>query len=335
MNKKYDLVLLISCYLRSDTLNVLLLSLEDKEFDHIFFVVDGPKNDKDVILNNAVLSLIDDFSRNMDVTVLHSTYNLGPFENLKRGLEEVFLLYESVVYLEDDVIASEDFFNFMELAKYSLISTNNIKAACGFLPIPVLLENRVFLSKSLSTSAHMISRESYLEIINLYNCLNHIALNDFLVKINAEGYLQSGNIKWLEFGIKILYKNIFFNYELLVLIILSKVRNYSLFPNKNVVSIESFTRVNDVNFNSPNTLLLLPKKIRNMYLRKIEKYEIETNDFGSAIYYPVFDNEWSKIKGEGYSFEKFILRLESLLLLLKYKEFKAILKIIKRLINDT
>jgi hypothetical protein len=334
MRKKYDLIILISCYLRTDTLEKLLESLESKDFAHIFFAVDGPKRDIDITLNNSVLSLINKFTTNTSFTVLHSKKNLGPFENLKRGLEEVFFYFDSVVYLEDDVIVSKDFFDFMELAKTSLNTNHNLKLACGFLPLDIRSENKVFLSKSLSTSAHMIYRSSYFELIDLYTLLLSSSENDFLVKVYNEGYLQSGNYRWLKNGIKKLYKDVFFNYELLTLLMLSKKNNFSIFPNRNLISIDSFSKFDNLNFNSPSALILLPKKIQSIYKREIEKFVVENTDFENATYYPLFDKEWSKIKGEGYYFKKLMLRLETLVILLKNKEFKLLLRALRRKLYD-
>ena len=115
----------IFAYNRASHLETLLESLEkSSKFPslpvHIF--LDGSRDLLDSVKTRRVAELCEDFKhRNENVTLHSSASNLGLAKSIIGGLNTMFLAYDSVIVLEDDLILGEYFLDYMilSLTKYS------------------------------------------------------------------------------------------------------------------------------------------------------------------------------------------------------------------------
>ena len=323
-----DYVVVISCFIRSDTLKSLIISMQESHISHVYFVVDGPRNDSDLIAINGVLEVIELYASKFQKSVIRSNKNQGPFENIRTALAFVFQHHDRALYLEDDIVISSDLFSFLN----QLLQLDNFKSFkiinC-FLPFDLETHKDSFLSKSLTTSSHMINKSTYLELERLVNISKDKSFNQYIQWLYNNDYLKNFNTKWILRELKSYFKKPFYSYELFILIILSKSENYSIFPSNNLVYINSQSIIADSNFNSPQDSRLIPNSIRKVHLRDIEKYDSTSLESSDFKYHKEYDVKWSTLKGEINRWRYFLIKIETLYLYIRYGRLRHLIKKIK------
>ena len=98
----------------------------------LFIFSDGPKN-KNNIQNvesvRAYINTVDGFKK---ITVIESTENKGLANSIIYGVTKVFEIYDSVIVLEDDLITSTNFLNFMNQALVYYRKQSNVFSISGY-----------------------------------------------------------------------------------------------------------------------------------------------------------------------------------------------------------
>ncbi len=81
----------------------------------LFIVADGPKDDKDRLLVNKTREILDTIDWDCEVTKIYSDRNMGCALRVSSGITEVFSMVDRSIIIEDDIVASDSFFEFQEL----------------------------------------------------------------------------------------------------------------------------------------------------------------------------------------------------------------------------
>lgn len=111
--------IVIFAYNRPEKLKQLLSSLEKnpefKKSDLIFYI-DNFKNDYDKLNNHKVIEIANNNNSAKSVVINVNKENLGLKQNIINGINKTFDVYESAIFLEDDLIVSNHFLDFMNTA---------------------------------------------------------------------------------------------------------------------------------------------------------------------------------------------------------------------------
>ena len=114
MNDKPALVLF--CYYRLEelraTINSLYKNYNINEFDLIIFS-DGPKTNEHTIKVTKVRRFLKTIKNFNSVTIYESNENKGLASSIIEGVTNVLQNYDKVIVLEDDLITSSNFLEFM------------------------------------------------------------------------------------------------------------------------------------------------------------------------------------------------------------------------------
>jgi hypothetical protein len=98
----------------------------------LFIFSDGPKNEKDKIVINEVRQYIQSVKGFKSVEVLNSTVNKGLASSIIHGVSFILKRYEKVIVMEDDLIASQNFLNFMNQALDFYQNDQRIQSINGY-----------------------------------------------------------------------------------------------------------------------------------------------------------------------------------------------------------
>ncbi len=115
-------------------------SEKSREF---FIFVDGPRNLSDAKAVEDVIKIASSFS---NLKLIKRNKNLGTSKNITQGIEEIFKAYEEIIVLEDDILISEDFINFMDYNLSNFSNVNEVGSIQGYSPkLENLKSNHYFL----------------------------------------------------------------------------------------------------------------------------------------------------------------------------------------------
>lgn len=121
-------------YKRSETLYLIIEELRKINASSVYVIADGPKNEAENEYVQKARSVIDTIEWDCKIKRIYSDQNLGLYNRVLSGLDEVFKYEENAIILEDDCIPNSSFFSFISqmLVKYNhnkkiaLISGTNI-----------------------------------------------------------------------------------------------------------------------------------------------------------------------------------------------------------------
>ena len=111
--------IVIFAYNRPEKLKQLLVSLEknlDFKKSDLIFYIDNIKNDYDQVNNQKVIEIANNNYSAKSVVINVNKENLGLKQNIISGINKTFENYESAIFLEDDLIVSNHFLNYMNTA---------------------------------------------------------------------------------------------------------------------------------------------------------------------------------------------------------------------------
>ena len=80
----------------------------------LFIVADGPKDEIDRFGVEQTRDVVKNIDWDCEVTRIYSEKNMGCALRVSSGITEVFLTVDRTIILEDDIVASDDFFIFQE-----------------------------------------------------------------------------------------------------------------------------------------------------------------------------------------------------------------------------
>lgn len=81
----------------------------------LFIVADGPKDGLDSLAVADTREVVENIDWECEVTRIYSEKNMGCALRVSSGITEVFSIVDRTIILEDDIVASDDFFEFQEL----------------------------------------------------------------------------------------------------------------------------------------------------------------------------------------------------------------------------
>ncbi|AFY99519.1 sugar transferase [Calothrix sp. PCC 6303] len=105
--------LVLIAFTRPDLLKEVLIGLSQQSLlpKKIIAFIDGARNAKDQPLIEQCIVLLKDFSLTIPVDIVARPNNLGCDQNVIIGLTEVLSAYDSLVYLEDDIVPNRHFYD--------------------------------------------------------------------------------------------------------------------------------------------------------------------------------------------------------------------------------
>lgn len=112
----------VFAYKRLDKIKQLMDSLakcEKAEESIVIVFCDGAKSDKEILLVNEVRDYVETVKRNnifKEMQVIYQSINKGLAHSIIEGVTEVLEKYGKIIVLEDDLLVSRDFINYMNNA---------------------------------------------------------------------------------------------------------------------------------------------------------------------------------------------------------------------------
>jgi hypothetical protein len=142
--------IIIFCYNRAQHFSKTISSLRENKpssYSDLFVYVDGPRNKSDEAVQEEIQKIINSNSSFFkSCTVTCSTSNKGLANSIINGVTEVLNLYDEVIVLEDDMILSPHFLQYMN---DGLVKYKNEPRVCSihgyFLPITNKLPETFFM----------------------------------------------------------------------------------------------------------------------------------------------------------------------------------------------
>ncbi len=130
---------LLFAYKRPDAVKLTVNALKENylAFDTTLFIFsDGPKNDRDIEKVEEVRNYLENIKGFKNITIKKSEKNKGLASSIINGVTEVLKLYKSCVVLEDDLLTSKNFLNFMNDSLQYYKENRKVFSISGFtLPI--------------------------------------------------------------------------------------------------------------------------------------------------------------------------------------------------------
>lgn len=113
------------------TLEALKACAEAKDSE-LFVFADGPKPGADTAPVEAVRHLCLEISGFTSVTTVFREENLGLAASVKAGIDQVLETHSTVIVLEDDIVVSPGFLNYMNGALDTFSSEKTVHAVSGY-----------------------------------------------------------------------------------------------------------------------------------------------------------------------------------------------------------
>lgn len=107
--------IVLVAFTRPELLKEVLSAIRQQSLlpQQILAFVDGPRTERDKPLIQQCVALLEAFSKEIPVEIIARSHNLGCDKNVIAALTEVFSRYETLVYLEDDVVPNPCFYDRM------------------------------------------------------------------------------------------------------------------------------------------------------------------------------------------------------------------------------
>ena len=132
----YDCGIAIFAYNRPKHFHDCLTALANNEIFENFkchIYLDGPKNDQDLRAQEQIKNMVNDFQKSFTNLTLHlSETNHGLRKSLIEGISEVLNEFSSIVVVEDDLVVSPDFLNFMLLQLNQYRDKSEVGSITGY-----------------------------------------------------------------------------------------------------------------------------------------------------------------------------------------------------------
>ena len=139
----------IFSYKRLDALKSLVQSLLLNSLasqSNLIVYSDGPKNEGDRLLVEACRDYIQNLKGFSSVRLISRSANLGLSKSILSGVTEVLRDYDKIIVLEDDLVVSPYFLNFMNDALVKYVGSENVVSVHGYVyPVKNILPETFFL----------------------------------------------------------------------------------------------------------------------------------------------------------------------------------------------
>ncbi|MGA7720671.1 MAG: hypothetical protein WCA84_05770 [Ignavibacteriaceae bacterium] len=212
----YNAPICLFCYNRPELVEKTLYYLKRNYLateSELFIFSDGPKNDKDLEKIKVVRNIIQKTNGFKNKELIIEDSNRGLAKSIIQGVSNILNNYQKVIVLEDDLISSPNFLNFMNQALGLFDNNDNIFSISGFnipISIPPRYDSDIYLARRPFSWGWATWKDKWNNIqwdINNYaNYINDIKImNQFgkisqdlprMLRANIEGKIDSWYIRW-------------------------------------------------------------------------------------------------------------------------------------------
>lgn len=113
------------------TLSAIARNRLARETD-LFVFVDGPRNEADIGPIQEVCALASSITEFKSVTLVRQDVNIGLANNIVRGIDQVLEKHHRIIVLEDDIVTSPAFLNYMNESLSHFEAEEKIWHICGY-----------------------------------------------------------------------------------------------------------------------------------------------------------------------------------------------------------
>jgi len=127
----------IFAFRRPNHLKKVLISLISQSSQHnlpVYLFLDGPRKHDDKALVEACRTVTMQFEKQMAIEIIESKSNLGLYNSLTGGITAVLGNYEKVIVLEDDIVVSKYFLDYMLDGLQCYAECQDVASIHGYLP---------------------------------------------------------------------------------------------------------------------------------------------------------------------------------------------------------
>jgi hypothetical protein len=148
---------LIFCYKRLDTLKQTIAALQKNELSkstELFIFSDGPKKEADKIIIQGLRTYLKSIGGFKSIVINESATNKGLANSIIDGVTKVLGEYDRVIVMEDDLLTTSNFLNFMNEALENYNNSSDVFSVSGYsfnLKIPRSYSYDVYFTKRSSS----------------------------------------------------------------------------------------------------------------------------------------------------------------------------------------
>ncbi len=127
--------IVVFAYIRPKKLEKLIISLKkNAEFKNskVIFYVDKYKDESEKKKNLEVISVIKNYCNNLNYEINHNKKNLGLKNNILNGINKSLKKYNRAIFLEDDLLVSNNFLKYMNEALNMYSDKKEVKHISGY-----------------------------------------------------------------------------------------------------------------------------------------------------------------------------------------------------------
>ena len=265
------IIISIRVYNRPNKVKDLLNSMKQIDLSKfkLFFFVDGPKNQNDIILINRSIQIIKKFMGKKTFKIFLQKKNLGLKKHWIYCMNQTFLTVNKAIFLEDDLILSDKFFDFIYMGLNKYEKNKKIKSICGHVPIKISAQNKSFFAWRPSVWGFGTWKRTWIECKKFMKNSNKLNFN-YKFKKNL---LKHGKDLHIALGKNIINKQNTFGVWWAVNIITKKGLN--LYPSETLVNNNGFdgsgSNCSKTNFFKQS----LNKKIKPTTMPKLVELDIK------------------------------------------------------------
>jgi hypothetical protein len=270
------------------------------QYSSLYIFIDGPRNTEDVRKVNECVDIAKSIRGFKDVHINISTKNLGLSGSIISGLNYIFQSNNSAIILEDDLVVSRYFLEYMNDGLLTYKNTEDVCSIHGYMyPHSKKLPETFFLRGSdcwgwatWSQYWELFEPDGQLLLkklidsgeIDKFDYYGH-AGNIMMLKNQINGVIDSWAIRW--------HASMFLS------------KKYTLYPNKSLIKNIGFdlsgtnsdnTRIFDTSF-VDFPIIVQSQKVEENYeaIRTINKFFIKRNSKFIRIFM-LFVNMWKSFK---------------------------------------
>ncbi len=130
--------IVIFAYNRSSHFKRVMIALQNNKIqNHIYLILDGPKNRDDKIIQKDILGSVQikgkyNKFKKRQITIIKNKKNLGLSKSINKGLDIISKKHKSFIVLEDDTIPYKNLIPFFMKCLKKYKNDNHIGAICGY-----------------------------------------------------------------------------------------------------------------------------------------------------------------------------------------------------------
>jgi hypothetical protein len=327
----YSVPILITTFVRHESLNVLFGTIKKIKPKTLFLVSDGPRADypQDIKKIEKCRQIFMGVDWDCDVHHIYFDENHGILGAAHKAIRIAFELVEELILLEDDSVPSVDFFNFADemISKYR--DDERVLLISGSNPYNINrdIESDYFFSKFFTSGAVCYWKRTYDTLVDTYEMLKNKEINLKTVYRN----IDKTSFKLLLQATKLSEYNDYFSFEKVTFNTLILNNQVGIIPKINLVSFYSNSEDSAHSYERPE---ILPKTLRGLHNFPLESLVL-------PIKHPniIFDDILAKKKvyrilAIGHPLIQLYRHFYTAIMLVRYGKFNVLRQRIKRYWNN-